>query len=110
MPNFMMVYKGAAPDMDSYTPEQIGEIMGAWQAWMGGLGEAMVDGGSPFGPSSSVVDDGSAGSAAPLTGYTVVAADDIAGAQAMANGHPFLSEGKGDYAIDIFEMLPAPGM
>jgi hypothetical protein len=29
-------------------------------------------------------------------------------ARALADGHPYLSEGKGDYAIDIFELMPVP--
>jgi hypothetical protein len=26
----------------------------------------------------------------------------------LANGHPYLSEGKGDFAIDLYELLPVP--
>lgn len=108
MPKFMMVYKGEATDMADMTQEQMQEVMGKWAAWMGGVGPALSDVGAPFSPGTSLVDDGSAGSAAPLTGYTIVEADDMAGAQALAQGHPFLSEGNGDYAIDIFELLPVP--
>ena len=31
-------------------------------------------------------------------------------AKAMTAGHPFLSEGKGKFAIDVFELMPIPGM
>ena len=43
-----------------------------------------------------------------LTGYSIVEASDMAGAKALADGHPYLSEGKGDFAVDIFEMMPVP--
>ncbi len=31
-------------------------------------------------------------------------------AQSFTVGHPYLSEGKGDYAIDIYELMPVPEM
>jgi hypothetical protein len=43
-----------------------------------------------------------------LTGYSIVEAADMGAAQGLADGHPYLSEGKGDYAIDIYEMMPVP--
>jgi hypothetical protein len=64
--------------------------------------------GSPFGPGASVVDDGSTGAAAHLTGYSIVEAADLAAAQSLTDGHPYLSEGKGDFAIDVFELMPVP--
>jgi hypothetical protein len=45
-----------------------------------------------------------------LTGYSIVEADDIAGAQAFANNHPYLSDGKGDFAVDVYELMPVPMM
>ena len=83
--------------------------MARWHAWMSGLGPALLDPGAPFGASGSVVDDGSTGSAAGLTGYTIVQADDLAAARSLTDGHPFLAEGKGDYAIDLFELMAMPG-
>ncbi len=110
MPKYTIVYKGAAPDMSEMTPEQMQEIMGKWATWMQNVGPALSDVGTPFGPGTSVVDDGSSGSSASLTGYSVLEAGDIAEAQALVKDHPFLSEGQGSYAIDIFEQMPVPGM
>ena len=110
MPKFMMVYKGEATDMSDMTPEAQQEVMAKWGAWMQKVGPAMIDLGSPFGPSGSLVDDGSAGEAASLTGYSIVEAADLAGAKGLADGHPYLSDGKGDYAIDIYELMPVPEM
>jgi hypothetical protein len=108
MAQFIMIYKGEATDMADMTPEEGAAVMAKWGAWMEKVGPALSDVGSPFGPGTSLVDDGSAGTAVSLTGYSIVEADDMAEAQALAHGHPYLSEGKGDYAIDIFELMPVP--
>ena len=108
MAQFMMVYKGDAADMSEMTEEEAHAVMAQWAEWMQGVGSALTDLGTPFGPSSSIVDDGSAGTAASLTGYSIVEADSMDAARALADGHPFLSEGKGNYAIDLYEMMPVP--
>ncbi len=108
MPKFMMVYKGEATDMSAMTEEESQEVMAKWGVWMQKVGPALIDIGSPFGPGTSIVDDGTRGTAASLSGYSIVEAADMAEAQSLADGHPYLSEGKGDYAIDIFELLPVP--
>lgn len=108
MPRYMMVYKGEATDMSEMTPEQGAEVMDKWGAWMQKVGPALVDVGAPFGPGESVVDDGTSGTAAACTGYSIVEAADMADATALTAGHPYLSDGKGDYAIDVFELMPVP--
>lgn len=108
MSNFIMIYKGEATDMAEMTPEQGAEVMAKWGAWMQRVGDALVDVGSPFGPGRSVVDDGTEGTPESLTGYSIVAADDLAAAVSLTDGHPYLSEGKGDYSIEVFELMPVP--
>ena len=110
MAKYMMVYKGEATDMSDMTEEQVASVMAAWGAWTQAVGPALVDIGTPFGPGVSVVDDGSTGTAVSLTGYSIVEADDVAGAQALADNHPFLSEGKGNFAVDVYELMPVPMM
>ena len=58
----------------------------------------------------SVKDNGSAGTAADMTGYTVIEAADMDAAKAAAAGHPFLSDNDGKFAIDIFPLMDVPGM
>lgn len=106
----MLIYKGDATDMADMTEEQQGEVMAKWGAWMQGVGSALTDLGSPFGPGESQVDDGTSGTAASLTGYSIVEAKNMGAAKAMTVGHPYLSEGKGDYAVDIYELMPVPEM
>jgi len=108
MARYMLIYKGEATDMSEMTPEQGADVMAKWGAWMERIGPALVDVGSPFGPGTCVVDDGSIDVPAASTGFSIVEADDMAAAQGMTTGHPYLSEGKGNYAIDVFEMMPVP--
>lgn len=108
MSRYIMIYKGEATDTADMTEEQAGEVMAKWGAWMGTVGSALVDVGAPFGEGISVVDDGSTASPVSLSGYSIVEADSLSEARNFANGHPYLSEGAGNFAIEIFEMTPVP--
>lgn len=110
MPKFIYLYKGQATDPSAMSEEQRNEIMSQWNAYYGKLGDRITDGGSPFAPGASVKDDGSAGTPGELTGYTVIEAANMDEAKALTAGHPFLSEGKGNFAIDVYELMPVPGM
>jgi hypothetical protein len=106
MAKFMYLYRGRATPTSDVTPGQSAERMAAFGAWMEKIGTALVDGGSPFGPSASVRDDGTEGTAGDLIGYTILEADDLAAAKAFTDGLPFLSNSDGKFAVEIFELLP----
>lgn len=108
MPKFILIYKGEATDMSDMTPEQGAAVLEKWNAWMGRVGSGLDDIGSPFGPGVSILDDGTSGEAEALTGYSIVEAADISAAQSMTEGHPYLSDDDGLFAIDIYELLPVP--
>jgi len=108
MAKFIMVYKGQATDMAAMSEEQQQGVLDKWKSWMGKVGSGLVDIGLPFGPSASVVDDGSTGNASSLSGYSIVEDSSLDAAKSMTNGHPYLSEGKGDFSIDLFELMPVP--
>jgi len=110
MAKFLILYKGEATDMSDMSPEQADEVMAKWAAWMGKVGPAVADIGTPLGAGSSVLDNGSAGTAGSLTGYSIIEASDMAAAKALTDGHPYLSDNDGMYAIDIYEMMPVPEM
>ena len=110
MTKFILVYTGAATPMDQISEEESKAIMAKWGEWMGKVGDALVDMGMPFGPGISVVDDGTTRAAAALTGYSIIEAADLNAAQGLTAGHPYFSEGKGDFSIDIFELVPVPAM
>jgi hypothetical protein len=102
MPNFVLVYKGGAMGQSEAEQQQ---IMAQWGQWFGSLGQAIVDGGNPFGTSSSIGSDGSVkeGAASQLTGYSILKADDMSGATKMAKGCPVLSTGG---SIEVYETFP----
>jgi len=85
-------------------------IMDDWTAWFGKLGSALVDGGNPFTPmaksiaSDGKVSDGPVGAMA--SGYSVIKADSLDAAVAMAKGCPVL---KGGARISVFETFNAMG-
>jgi hypothetical protein len=106
MSKFMYLYRGPATPMDQFTPEQSAEQMQAWGEWMGRVGPALADGGAPFGARSAVGDDGTSPAPGELNGYTIVEADSLDAARALLERHPFLSEGKGRFAVEIFELVP----
>src|SRR2546428_11829346 len=91
MKKFLVLYRAnvpAAEMMANSTPEQMKAGMEAWGAWMGRIGNALVDMGAPLGGSRSV-DEGSAASAAGhVTGLSVLQADSVEAAAALVENHP----------------------
>lgn len=108
MARFLLTYKGDATDPTDMAAEEREAVMQQWAEWMQRAGSAIVDIGTPLAPQGSMVDDGTSGTPTALSGYTIIEASDLEAARSVCDGHPFLSEGKGDFAIDLYEMLPVP--
>jgi hypothetical protein len=108
MARYMMIYRGEASDLSSMSVDEASAVLGKWRTWMEKVGPALVDVGTPFGEGTAVIDDGTSGPASSLSGYSIIEAADLGEATALADGHPFLSEGLGSYAIDLFELMPVP--
>jgi hypothetical protein len=106
MSKFLYLYRGPATPMEEFTPEQSAEQMQAWGQWLGRVGSALVDGGAPFGARSALADDGTSPAPGDLNGYTIVETDSLDAARALLDGHPFLAEGKGRFAVEVFELVP----
>ena len=105
MAKFMLLYKGPATPQADITAEVGEQLMQAWGAWMGKVGEALVDAGAPFvGSSTAVAGDGSTKSASDLNGYTIVEAPDVSAAKALCGGNPFLDDGTANFAVEIYEL------
>ncbi len=104
MPEFVFAYHGGGmPE----TPEEGAKVMAAWEAWMGGMGDALVAPGNPVGMSKTVTANGieDNGGSNPLSGYTIVKADDIDAACHMAKGCPMVVDGSGSVEVaQIHEM------
>jgi len=87
------------------SPQEQEAAMTQWMNWFGALGEAVVDSGSPFGPSASIASDGSisGGGTSSLSGYSIISAESLDDACDKAKGCPVLSSGGG---IEVYEVLP----
>lgn len=107
MGQYMLIYTGGG-GMDA-SPEERDRIMGEWAAWYEGVGESIVDYGSPFGESRHLTGDGEG--EGPLatphaTGYTLIEADSLDGAMAACQGHPHLAHGGQVQVFSCIDMNP----
>ncbi|MCH9765570.1 MAG: YciI family protein [Alphaproteobacteria bacterium] len=100
MANFIFAYHGGKKPE---SPEAGAELMAKWQAWIGGLGDAMVNPGAPVGMSKTVSAKGVAndGGSNPLSGFSIVEADSMEAALKLAKDCPHLDHG----TIEIAEMM-----
>ena len=93
MPTFLITYHGGGGP--PATPEARDQMMSAFMAWAGSVGDDMIDPGAPLGPSKVVtsdgVTDGTPGDGAD--GYTVIKADSLDAAVKHAERHPFVGRG-----------------
>ena len=103
MAKYLFVYHGGShPE----TEAEVKEVLDAWGSWMGSMGAAVVDGGNPVGPSTTVMSDGSVvndGGSNPASGYGVFEARDLEEAISMARGCPILADGGSVELAETFE-------
>ncbi len=80
--------------------------MAKWKAWVGGLGDAVVNPGTPLGKSRIVSSDGVSddGGSNPLSGFSIVKADSMDAALEIAKGCPFLGIGGTIEVAEVMEM------
>jgi hypothetical protein len=71
MAKFVFAYRGGGVPQ---TEAEQKAVMDAWMGWFGAMGAAVVDGGNPFGASTTVRAPGAkgAGAGSGLSGYSVV--------------------------------------
>src|SRR5579859_78986 len=100
MASYVLVYKGGEGMAQDEAARA--QIMDAWGRWFGGLGDKLVDGGNPFGPSTSIAPNGSvsSGASSALTGYSIIKGDNLQAATEAAKGCPVLSAGG---SIEVYE-------
>lgn len=101
MTKYILAYHGK-PDIQ--TKEQGADHMAAWQAWMAGLGDAVVDPGMPVSISKIVSVTGVAdnGGANPLTGITIIDVPTMEEAIEIAQRCPHVS---GDGTIEVAQAM-----
>jgi len=102
MPQYLFAYHGGGM---AETPQEQQKVMAQWQAWYASMGNAVVQGGAPVGMSKIVSTKGVAddGGANPVSGYTVVRAENFEAATKMAGGCPTVISGKG--SVEVAELI-----
>ena len=80
--------------------------MAKWKAWVDGLGDAVVNPGTPLGKSKTVSSAGVSddGGSNPMSGFSIVTADSMDAALEMAKKCPFLEFGGTLEVAEVMEM------
>jgi len=92
MANYLLLYSGGSmPE----TPEAQAQAMTAWTSWFEQLGSALVDGGNPTSQAKTISSDGTvSGAGRPeASGYSIISAEGLDAAVALAAGCPVLGGG-----------------
>lgn len=101
MPNYIITYLGGNPPSK---PEEGQQHFAKYKQWLAELGEAVVSPANPLkgtqtiNPSGSVSDGGQTG----MSGYTVVEAESMDAALALAKACPFLEIGG---SLEVSELM-----
>ena len=104
MANFLLTYPGEG-GMPATEAERAA-VMGAWGAWFGQLGEAVVDPGNPTSAAKAISPDGSVMDATTRpTGYSIIKADSLDAAVALSKGCPVLATGQVVLVSETFEAM-----
>ncbi len=104
MAKYVFTYSGGGPMPEDQAARDAS--MAAWEGWFGAMGAAVVDGGNPFGASTTVTAGGVAeGSSSGVNGYSIVTAADLGAASEMAKGCPMLAFGGTVEVHEVFEMM-----
>lgn len=102
MPKFIFAYHGGGKPE---TPEEGQAVMAKWMAWYESMGPALADGGAPVGMSKTVTENGveDNGGSNPLSGFTMVTADNMDAALELAKGCPIIGNNNG--TVEVAECI-----
>ena len=103
MSNYVFAYHGGKKPE---SPEEGAKHMAKWKAWIGGLGDAVVNPGTPLGKSKTVSSAGVSddGGSNPMSGFSIVKADSMDAALEMAKECPLLEIGGTLEVAEVMEM------
>lgn len=113
MKKFAVLYvapHSAQEQMSQSTPEAAQEGMKAWTEWANHAGTGIVDMGNPLGEGKEITatDVSEVDGSSHIAGYGIIQAEDMAGAQALLEGHPHLM--MPGASIQVYEFLDLPGV
>jgi hypothetical protein len=98
MATFILTYR-APENYTLGTPDGVA----AWNSWFESLGAHIADMGQPVAESAAV---GDCGETRPIGGYSLITADDLVEAVALAKGCPFVGQGGG---VEVGQLAEPPG-
>ena len=103
MANFVLIFHGGSmPE----TPEEGAAVVAAWTNWFTGLGTALVDQGNPISNHRTIAADGSVSEpASDVSGYTIIQADSLDAAVALARGCPVFLGGASIEVAETFAVM-----
>ena len=108
MTNYVILYSGGKMP-ESETEQK--QVLNAWDEWYGKVGKALVDAGNPFAPrAKSITSDGKimdATDGCMPSGYSIIQADSLEAAVAMAKNCPILKDGA---KVSVYETFNAMEM
>lgn len=106
MPKFMITYLGGDHPA---SPEEGQQHFQKYMAWLQKLGDAAVSPANPLANTRTIHADGkvSTGGQTTMSGYTLVEADSMEDALAMAADCPFLEI---NGTLEVSELMSMPGM
>ncbi|MEO8091639.1 MAG: YciI family protein [bacterium] len=96
MTRFVLIHHGGKPPGNQEARDR---MMAAMGEWMEGLGDALVDSGSPLGSPRSIGGEATD----PANGYMILEAADLDTAEQLASAMPMA--GEGEARIDVHEAL-----
>ena len=105
MSQYMITYLGGNTPS---TPEEGKQHFAKYKAWLAALGDSAVSPANPLKNTSTVNSDGTVttGSTTSMSGFTIIAADSIEAALAVAKSCPFLEIGG---SLEVSELIQMPG-
>ncbi len=105
MPQYIIVYLGG--DQPS-SPEEGKRHFSKYMDWLSSLGDSAVSPANPLKNTSTVNPDGTVtpGSTTTMSGYTIIEADSMQAALAIARACPFLDIGG---SLEVSELGHMPG-
>lgn len=107
MNKYLLLYSGGSMPQGE---EEQKLVTAAWEKWMGANAAALVDGGNPFTPMAKTINSNgqvSDGVGAMASGYSLIQADSLDAAVAIARTCPVLMGGA---KISVFETFDVMGM
>jgi hypothetical protein len=106
MAKYLLVYHGTGGMPEGEAAQAA--AMAAWGTWFQNLGPALADGGNPVGQTKTIASDGSVsdgGGANAATGYSLITADSLDAAVALAKGCPVLGGGSTVEVAETFDAM-----